>query len=145
MKFSRMFLGSSIFNHRPSTKESVIDADQFDQSKLGQQEYARQYRWQGVPAPQDLGKTAVYDQQFARVYGERPQLPGWDQPIKGRDKPAPMWADPFLIEQRKKLEYENNWLTHGSDMADARLSRASYSHAPPQFSNRSLVSIQFGK
>lgn len=141
-----MLLGSSIFQRAQThNSEAVIDADAFDNSKLGQQEYARQYRWQGVAAPQNLGKTAPYDEIFARVYGERPQEPGWDRHIQGRDKPAPMWADQDLIEKRKQLEYTNNWQTPGSDMADARLSRASYSHAPPQRSNRSLVSIQFGK
>lgn len=139
-----MFAGAGIFTtemHPVSDLNSVVHAGAFDQSKLGTQEYDRQFRWQGIPAPADLGAVPAYDRFFASIHGAEPLEPGWNIPAPGRDPPAPLWADEKLMKKKRELEFQMNWQTHGSDMADMRIARSGYSHAPPQQANLSLVAI----
>lgn len=139
-----MFAGSGIFPsemHPVGIPDAVVAANAFDQSKLGQQEYARQYRWQGVPAPAELGAVPAHDRFFASIHGAEPLEPGWNIPAPGRDPPAPIWADENMMKKKRQLEYEQNWQTHGSGVADMRISRTGFSHAPPQVANLSLVAI----
>lgn len=137
-----MYAGSGLF---PKSfighHESVIGDGEFDRSKLGQQEYAKQWRFQGVPAPQDLGATAPIDNQFASTYGERPLEVGWDRPIPGRDIPTPLWNEQSLKHVNARLRYRNNFLTNATDSVDLRNANSRQTNAPPQLTNRSLVSI----
>lgn len=141
-----MLQGAGLFD-RPGkhSVEAQIGSDEFDSSKLGQQEYARQWRFQGVPAPQELGATAPHDSQFASVYGERPLEVGWNREIPGRDVPTPLWNDESLKHHSAALRYKNNFLTHATDSVDLRLQNNRQTHAPPQLTNRSLVSIAMEK
>lgn len=127
------------------SNSAAIGDDQFDQSKLGQQEYARQWRFQGIPAPQDLGAVAPHDSQFASVYGERPLEVGWNREIPGRDVPTPLWDDASLKQHGAAIRYRTNFLTHATDSVDLRLANNRQTHAPPQLTNRSLVSIAMEK
>lgn len=140
-----MFSGSHLLQEQPRSSKipgSQIQHSDFVESRLGQQEHPRTFRWQYNSGPQEIGATQVFDSLFARTTGEpwQPDHIG-PQRIPGRDAPAPLWAEPELRRQQKRLEYKNNFLTHGSNEADMRLSRVQLAHAPPQITNRSLVSI----
>ena len=143
-----MLQGAGLFEqtrNEAHNASAAIGDEQFDRSKLGQQEYARQWRFQGIPAPQDLGAVAPHDSQFASVYGERPLEVGWNREIQGRDVPTPMWDDASLKQHAASIRYHTNFLTHATDSVDLRLSNNRQTHAPPQLTNRSLVSIAMEK
>lgn len=140
-----MFSGSHLLGQqprRPNIPGAQIQHSDYVESRLGQQEHPRVFRWQYNSGPQELGTTQVFDSLFARTTGEpwQPDHLGLNR-IPMRDEPAPLWAEPELRRKQKMLEYKNNFLTHGSNEAEMRLSRVALTHAPPQITNRSLVSI----
>jgi hypothetical protein len=56
-----------------------------------------------------------------------------------------MWDEQHLKQQNAALRYRNNFLTNATDSVDVRLQNNRQTNAPPQLTNRSLVSIAMEK
>jgi hypothetical protein len=101
----------------------------FGQSVLGSHMNQRT-EWSQQQAPTDLGRTNVFDEQFAQRNGDYGPHPG-----DGRPNPAgnwnALWAHPQVIRGGQQNRYEWDFLTAHGAVEDVILHRQSGNHAPP--------------
>ena len=91
----------------PQTDNPFVDGWQY--SKANTKTIPRTEWWQR-PAPSGLGAVPASNRQFLSTYGGIPLENGWDQPIPGRDKPAPYWAWEGFKDNQEQFEYETRFL-----------------------------------
>jgi len=85
----------------------------FGGSIFGQHRFVRNERYQETPAA-GMGRTAVYDEQFAKTVGEYGAYQGYNHKDPHGMNLKPLWALPSVIEQRHAMEVQNQLMTeHG--------------------------------
>lgn len=101
----------------------------FGGTSMAQHQFLRTERYQETP-PQNLGRTAVFDESWAtRAGGRQIRGPYLHETPEGRWNP--LWADPDHRLGRLQQQYEWDFLTPHGAVEDVLLYRSQLSRAPP--------------
>jgi hypothetical protein len=99
-------------------------------SMAGQGDFVRTERFQFVDPPSQLGAGADYDREFVLTNYDRPPdlVPTKPDPSGAWN---PLYAEEWVLRNRRKQEYDRRNLTPASEMERVRLKGGNFISAPP--------------